>query len=245
MAIREKEAVDITRGVEDAVEGRFEDAKQAFEEARNLDPTSFALRACLEALEAVLAGRLGIEAAVHFFRAIGYEDDGMLEEAKRDLDRAIELEPEFALAWYARGVEWWFMEESGRAIEDYSRAIDADPEMAEAYYARAIVWSSWMRDDDRALQDYTKAIELDPGNAQVYYGRGHIHFAFGDWDRAIADFSKAIEIKPDYAEAYVNRGVVYLARLGNKTLGCADLKKASDLGEPGPHLGALMNGDCE
>ena len=38
--------------------------------------------------EAVLAGRLGLEAAVHFSRAIGYKDEGMVDETKRELYRS-------------------------------------------------------------------------------------------------------------------------------------------------------------
>ena len=51
----------------------------------------------------------------------------------------------------------------------------------------------------------------------------------GDFTSAISSYTNAIQLKSDLAEAYYNRGLMYL-RLGNKTLGVADLSKAGELG---------------
>ena len=46
---------------------------------------------------------------------------------------------------------------------------------------------------------------------------------------AIHDFTKAIEINSDYSQAYNNRGVAKNILTGSKE-GCADMKKAMELG---------------
>ena len=51
----------------------------------------------------------------------------------------------------------------------------------------------------------------------------------GDFTSAISCYTTAIEQQPDLAEAYYNRGLMYL-RMGNKTLGVADLSQAGELG---------------
>ena len=54
-----------------------------------------------------------------------------------------------------------------------------------------------------------------------------------EYKQAYECFTKAIELKADFAEAYYNRATVWFELPANtypNTDGCADLKKAKDLG---------------
>ena len=66
----------------------------------------------------------------------------------------------------------------------------------------------------------------------------------GQYDQAISDYTKALEINPKYAKAYDNRGFIYLVKLGNKVKGCADWKKACELGKCGNYNLAKQKGHC-
>ncbi len=59
--------------------------------------------------------------------------------------------------------------------------------------------------------------------------RGVNYFTQQNDATAIIDFTKAIELKPVYPEAFYYRGLSN-SYSGKKTEGCADLKKAIDLG---------------
>jgi tetratricopeptide (TPR) repeat protein len=61
---------------------------------------------------------------------------------------------------------------------------------------------------------------------------------------AINEFNNAIKLNPNYAEAYDNRGFTYFVKLGNKVKGCADLKKACELGECRNYNLAKQKGYC-
>jgi tetratricopeptide (TPR) repeat protein len=63
----------------------------------------------------------------------------------------------------------------------------------------------------------------------AHYNKGNVYMLQGDFTSAISSYTNAIQLKSDLAEAYYNRGLMYL-RLGNKTLGVADLSKAGELG---------------
>ena len=60
---------------------------------------------------------------------------------------------------------------------------------------------------------------------------GGLKYRLKDSSGAIADYTKAIELKPNGADAYGARGILRL-QAGDKVNGCADLKKAGDLGSP-------------
>ncbi len=61
------------------------------------------------------------------------------EDATAEFSLAIELNPEFAQAHYARGVVYWReLNDYERAVRDFTRALELDPRIAKAYLNRAL-----------------------------------------------------------------------------------------------------------
>jgi len=148
-------------------------------------------------------------------------------EVIRWYTRAIELDPKYAKACYARGVAYYVKGDYDRAIRDYDKAIELDPKYAKAYSNRGVAYGK-KGDFDRAIRDFNKAIELNPKAAFAYYNRGNAYDSKGDFDRAIKDYDKAIELNPKDAEAYVNRGIAY-DRKGDYDRAIQDYDKAIEL----------------
>ena len=57
---------------------------------------------------------------------------------KRDLDKVIELAPDFVYAYYNRGNVLSILKDYRAAIVDYDRAIQLDPKFADAYFLSLI-----------------------------------------------------------------------------------------------------------
>lgn len=104
-------------------------------------------------------------------------------EALINLNKAIELNPNYAEAYRVRG-----------DIHTNNGSLTNNREGYEL-----------------ALADYNKAIELNPLDVESFNMRGITHNRKGDHGRAIADFSRAVEIDPNYTFAFSNRGDVYMA----------------------------------
>ena len=160
-------------------------------------------------------------------RGIRSYDLGEYENAILSYEKAINLKPDYAIAYYNRGCVNTKLGESERAIADYSKAIELKPDLAEAYNNRGYTYKK-IGESEKAIADYSKAIELKPDLAEVYNNRGNAYDRLGESEKAIADYSKAIELKPDYAEAYYNRGVTY-RKLGESEEAIADYSKAIEL----------------
>ena len=76
-----------------------------------------------------------------------------------DLSRVLELEPDFAYAWYNRGTFYARDGDLRAAIVDLDKAISLEPEMAQAWYNRGVVLVLMNRVDE-AIGDLSKAGEL-------------------------------------------------------------------------------------
>ena len=81
------------------------------------------------------------------------------ELVKRDLDKVIELAPDFVYAYYNRGNVLAALKDYRAAIVDYDRALELDPNLAEAYYNRGLT-HIFLGNNRQGVQDLSKAGEL-------------------------------------------------------------------------------------
>ncbi len=125
--------------------------------------------------------------------------------AVADFTRAIELDPNYAVAYNNRGAAKDELKDYIGAIEDCNKAIELDPNYAMAYNNRGLA-KAGLQDYRGAMADYTQAIELDPKLALAYNNRGNAKYELKDYMGAMADYTQAIELDPKLALAYYNRG---------------------------------------
>jgi tetratricopeptide (TPR) repeat protein len=135
------------------------------------------------------------------------KDAGELDSAMHGYDKAIELNPNYAVAYSNRGLAKKAKGDFDGALTDFNKAIELKPDSATAYNSRGELKRS-KGDLDGALADYDKAIELKPDSAIYFGNRALAKLKKRDLEGAFSDCNKAIELKSDYANAYNNRGMV-------------------------------------
>jgi tetratricopeptide (TPR) repeat protein/V8-like Glu-specific endopeptidase len=148
--------------------------------------------------------------------------------ALADYDRAIQLNPNYVVAYNYRGVlkENKFNDVRG-ALADYESAIQADPQNAIAHYNRGSLKEVKLGDVRGGLADYTRAIQLDPGYSNAYNNRALLtENKLKDLQSAMADYNRAIQTDPKNAIAYYNRGSLKEVKLGDTQGGLADYNRA-------------------
>lgn len=160
---------------------------------------------------------------------------GQLGDALLLLNKAIELDPELAIAYSSRGRVKKSKGDLDGALADFNKAIELKEDLPVTYIQRAIV-KSGKGDTDGALADYDRAIELKPGSATAFNNRGELERKRGDADGALADYDKAIELEPGNAKYYSNRSLVKIKRDPDGAL--ADSNRAVELK---PDLGTAYN----
>lgn len=129
--------------------------------------------------------------------------------ARLMLEKAIELDPQFSLAFshlsrnhviaYVNG--WG--EEPERfldlAMELGQRALDLDESNPHAYFAVGVA-ALWMKQHERAAAALNKGLAIEPNFAEGYAGLGLIFVYTGEPREAIAALHKSMRLDPHYRD---------------------------------------------
>src|ERR1043166_7652963 len=175
-------------GVEGEVAGKIAEALNAKlsgaeEKALAVKPTDN-----VAAYDAYLHGR-SIEAA-------RFDIPGE-EQMASDYQRAVQLDPNFALAWAAlAGVRSFLYfnsmnreTNSAAAIQEAAdRAFMLQPDLAEAWLAKGRYRYAVEHDFPGALQDYAEAGKRAPNSADVFADMAYVERRMGRWDDAVNHF---------------------------------------------------------
>jgi tetratricopeptide (TPR) repeat protein len=156
-----------------------------------------------------------------------YAEIGQYDKAISEYNLAINLDPQCASAYQARGAAYSELGEYNKAIADYTQAIELNPRFAKAYHGRGITYGQ-LEEYDQVIADCTKAIEIDPNYALFYSTRAFAYIHLDEHDKALIDLNTAINLDPQCVDAYRNRGAIY-ALLGYWDEAIADLNKAKEL----------------
>ena len=219
------------RGVEFAAEGKLQKAKEKFDQALKIAPSLESVKSVkisLKVIDDTNDKKIEKKAAIHFFKGIAYMHQGQLAKAIIEHDRAIEVNPRFALAYNERGSCYHVIGQYDKAISDYNKAIKINPRYVDAYYNRARSDAQGKGQFDHAIFDLTMAIKLSPRHVMAYTNRGNCYKEKGQYDKAISDYNKAIKLNPRFAMAYYNRGNAYSSK-GNYDQAFSDYNKAIGL----------------
>jgi serine/threonine protein kinase/tetratricopeptide (TPR) repeat protein len=150
-------------------------------------------------------------------RAIGYNKIDMIAAVEM-LDRAIELDPNFADAWgmlahicvqlgaHIDPDPKWIV----RAEQAVARTLEIDPVNCNAFCAQGmILWSPRNGYQVRpALRALNAAVTINPSNAIAHMIRAAVLFHGGFHENAIKDAHEAIIANPQYALPYSSLGFI-------------------------------------
>jgi adenylate cyclase len=173
----------------------------------------------LEAYEHYLRGR-------RFFYRLTRKN---LEFGREMFERAIEIDPQYALAhcgladcysfhylWYEQRPE--FLKGAERASK---RAVELSPELAEAHASRGLAFP-WGEDcGDEAEMHFETALRLNPRLFEAHYFFARDCLARGRLEKAARLFERAAEVRPEDYQAALLLPQVYAA------LGLHDKSKRS------------------
>ncbi|MBI5369286.1 MAG: tetratricopeptide repeat protein, partial [Planctomycetes bacterium] len=183
-----------------AEEGLAEIDAALFRETAAFDPVAreVGLATCTYVKSDHDGARRIVTAALARFAGHGGEEElwlllGLLEsgeESIRALDRAIELRPNFTLAFACRGAARQVAGDADGAIEDCAAALRISPRDAGAFHHRGIARAA-KGDHRAAIADFDASLNL-AGWATTRYHRGLARQALGDLASAITDFDEVV-----------------------------------------------------
>lgn len=174
--------------------------------------------------------------STHKPRAIDYFGRAMdlltlrdYEASIADFNRALELTPDFTMAYFMRAIARLRQQESGTEAAGASQTGVRRQNQSAPALPGAVSMQQRKANMAEIIADIDKVIELSPEMPIAFYNKGVILLQMQDYTSALKALNRAIELKPNFGEAYYNRGFVYYM-LGDRSNGSADVSKAGELG---------------
>lgn len=121
--------------------------------------------------------------------------DGQAKAAQADLDKALAMNANFALAYNLRGRMKADRGDLDGAIADFDLAIKLEPKMMPAYVARAAVNLQAGR-LEQSISDYKTLMWVLPQDADIVASHGIVRGLMGETGPAIRDLMKALLMNP-------------------------------------------------
>ncbi len=135
------------------------------------------------------------------------------DKAQKDLQKAVQIDPQFAEAWYQLG-KLQEVQKSPDAINSFQKAVAADPKFVPPYEhlvsseAQAEKWQD-------VLDNTNKELQLNPaGSPRLFYFNAIANMKLNKPDAAEESVKKAIAADPQHTEP--NAEQLYAVILANK-----------------------------
>jgi TolB-like protein/Tfp pilus assembly protein PilF len=170
------------------------------------------------------------------FRTIAPED---CDAAIEHFQRAIELDPNFALALDGLGASYvnrvfkgfGGAEDYERAEVAFNKALAIDPKLVEARMLMVFVYL-WRGEKQKAREEVARARREYPDEPVVHFVKATLHRLDGEYGRALRSYDRLMRLDPAaHVVASYNRALVYMY-MGNFEEVAKQLDQAGDPDNP-------------
>lgn len=132
-------------------------------------------------------------------------------EAIRKLELALELDPEFAVAYSLKGDIHQAMEEYPQSAAAYEKATEFDPWSFKDFFNLGKVCQA-MKEFVRAAAAYVTACKLDPNHYQAHFNAARCYYELKEFDSSLEYAGLAKKLEPDKSEVEALMGDLHEAK---------------------------------
>jgi serine/threonine protein kinase/Tfp pilus assembly protein PilF len=153
-----------------------------------------------------------MEAYKNFLKGSEENDKFYYEDARKSLEKAIELDPEFALAYFNLAFTHTFLgniRARNEAIEK-AKALAHKVTERERLYIEAAYANMIERNREATNRILQEIIQKYPREKRAHYWLGVLYRTARNYEMAIEEQNKALELDPDFGEAHNELGYSYL-----------------------------------
>jgi len=145
---------------------------------------------------------------VHYLRSLSLRHVGRHEDAVREMDAALELQPDNVRALVNSARALLPLERGSEAALRAQRAVELAPEDSDAWNVLGRAQLA-LSDVAAATEAFQRATELDPNNAHAFNNTGYALIQQQQWQAAADALETAIALRDDVAWFFNNLGVAY------------------------------------
>ena len=162
---------------------------------------------------------------------------GRVDEAKADIDKALNIAPNNSDALTLQSVIAVTQNEKDKALTLAKKAVDADPKSASARIALSYALQANF-DLEGARASLKEAVKISPENALAWARLAEVWLMFGEINKALVAAQKAVSLNPNLSRTQTVLGFAYLTQVKTKKSKEAFQKAIElDQADPMPRLG--------
>jgi serine/threonine protein kinase/lipopolysaccharide biosynthesis regulator YciM len=154
------------------------------------------------------------EAYKYYTEGRKYSHVGDYQKSTELIKKAIELDPEFAMAYRALSVNYSNLRFYAESAEYDKKAFELSDRISdrERYLIQGGFYRQSEKTYDKAIEAYTNLLELYPGDWPGNNNLGILYAAIGERDKAIERYKTAIQHKDQAIVVYTNLASSYRAK---------------------------------
>ncbi|MCZ7400350.1 MAG: tetratricopeptide repeat protein [Candidatus Methanoperedens sp.] len=151
---------------------------------------------------------IGLSHNIHNNLGLAYDRIGKYEEAIKELNEALRLNPDYIEVHNNLGVTYDRMGMPEEAVNELKEALKLNPDYTEAHCNLGNIYARSGRYEE-AAGELQEALRINPELAIAHNNLGNIYALQRRNEGAIQEFKEALRINPDYAPAHNNLGNAY------------------------------------
>ncbi len=150
----------------------------------------------------------GVNPEAEFFLNQGIEQGnaGDFHTALASFNRAIEIQPNYHLAWNNKGSALNDLRRHEESLNCYNRAIEIQPNYHVAWNGKGVTLNDLGRYEE-AIDCYNHALDIQPNFDYGWNNKGNALYGLSRYEEAIDCYNRALDIQPNYDNAWNGKGV--------------------------------------
>jgi tetratricopeptide (TPR) repeat protein len=140
--------------------------------------------------------------------ATDYCDSGDLKEARRNMEIAVSLDPNYFDYNWNLGIILEKMGEYDKAVLSYKKAISVAPDNYKPYRVLGVHYNN-IGQYDEAIKYFTEVVRISPNDELGFYGLAFAQTKTGDLEQGYKNIQKAVQLNPKSADFQCLLGEYY------------------------------------
>ena len=137
---------------------------------------------------------------------------GRVDEARKDLERALNLNSNYSDAYALQSIMAVVQNEKEKALNLAQKAVETGPNSATARIAQSYAQQANF-DLEGARKSLEEAVKLNPENALAWARLAEIWLSFAELSKALEAAQKAVSLNPDLSRTQTVLGFAYLTQV--------------------------------